>query len=107
MRYRSGRRGRSPAAHSLFLIATPSYLQAGAPSEVAIPAGSAPSLTKIEHVTYEPPNRLLFVYGSDSHQETNLIQTQSSIFRRHKQTIRASGVHNQLPRELVKLKLDP
>src|SRR5438874_11585557 len=61
MRYRSGRRGRSPAAHSLFLIATPSYLQAGAPSEVAIPAGSAPSLTKIEHVTFEPPTRLLFV----------------------------------------------
>src|SRR5216110_1836751 len=37
------------------------YLQAGAPSEVAIPAGSAPSFTKMEHVTAEPPTRLLFV----------------------------------------------
>src|SRR5438309_4778669 len=61
MRYRTGRRGRKPRRPFSFLIATPSYLQAGAPSEVAIPAGSAPSLTKIEHVTFEPPTRLLFV----------------------------------------------
>src|SRR5438105_13713696 len=37
------------------------YLQAGAPSEVAMPSGSAASLTKMAHVTFAVPVRLLFV----------------------------------------------
>src|SRR5213595_2759472 len=37
------------------------YLQAGAPSEVAMLSGSAASLTKMAHVTDAVPVRLLFV----------------------------------------------
>src|SRR5437667_1328811 len=37
------------------------YLQAGAPSEVAMLSGSAASFTKIAHVTFAAPVRLLFV----------------------------------------------
>src|SRR5438552_18539027 len=40
---------------------TLAYLQAGAPSEVAMLSGSAASFTKIAHVTFAAPVRLLFV----------------------------------------------
>src|SRR2546430_10814235 len=100
MRYRMGRGGRSPAAHSLFLIATPSYLQAGAPSEVAIPAGSAPSLTKIEHVTFEPPTRLLFVIVASHPPPGVLIPTRLLPVVGHqldRKSTRLNSSHSQMP----------
>src|SRR5438552_17462905 len=60
MPYKNKRRGKTPR-RSCWYCYRSAYLQAGAPSEVAIPAGSAPSFTKMEHVTAEPPTRLLFV----------------------------------------------
>src|SRR5438477_3031228 len=103
MRYRTGRRGTGPAAHFLFLIATPSYLQAGAPSEVAIPAGSAPSLTKIEHVTFEPPVRLLFVIVASHPTPEAQTATRQSPVMGERRTRPATGVQATPPTLLVTL----
>src|SRR5438128_6016495 len=77
------------------------YLQAGAPSEVAIPAGSAPSFTKMEHVTEEPPTRLLFVIVASQPPPGTLSVTRLLPVVGHQLTWHATAVQATPPALLV------
>src|ERR1700747_1680854 len=96
--------GRTPPPVVL-RIATPCYLQAGAPSETAIPAGSAASLTKMAHVTDEPPVRLLFVIDASQPPPATLSVTRLLPVVGHQLTCPAAGVRATPPTLLVTLVL--
>src|SRR5947209_1297096 len=81
------------------------YLQAGAPSEVAIPSGSAPSLTKIAHVTEAAPVRLLFVIDASQPPPAALMVTRLFPVVGHQLTWPATGVQATPPTLLVTLVL--
>src|SRR5256885_1243969 len=94
--------GRPWQAHCL---ATPRSLQAGAPSDVAMLSGSAASLTKIAHVTFAAPVRLLFVIDASQPPPAALIETRLLPVVGHQLTSPAAGVHATPPTLLVTLVL--
>src|ERR1051325_9612646 len=97
--------GDKPRRPFLLLIATPCYLQAGAPSEVAMPSGSAASLTKIAHVTFALPVRLLFVIDASQPPPAAVIGARLLPVVGHQLTSPAAGVQGQPPTLLVTLVL--
>src|SRR5437588_3984649 len=81
------------------------YWQAGAPSEVAMPSGSAASLTKMEHVTFAVPVRLLFVIDASQPPPAALRVTRLLPVVGHQLTSPAAGVQATPPTLLVTLVL--
>src|SRR5438105_9427291 len=81
------------------------YLQAGAPSEVAMPSGSAASLTKIAHVTFAVPVRLLFVIDASQPPPAALDRTSTLLNASHERTSYAACFQTTTPTLLVTLVL--